>query len=529
MKQVQIAAFALMLAAGCAAAVEVNERELKAADGQKIDFVSYTGPHTRIDSLAAIREIGAALGRPVSADPAKASAAGDRNRYRVLHAVGGADGKLDADILFIGSGASVDHIDNVRRILAAYLSAAYGYSDADAATLSVFVTVYNAVYRGDIAAFQSKYTAGALAELSAENCGLSVNYQDWAGRTQIVIPLLDVNDGGLSTVDTTTLSGKDVIEKMREDAGRGIADRKNMTDLKEREAGSASAQAQTAQKQAVQAEKQAAAQKQKAEDAKKDADAARQEAQTLRKAADENPDDKNLQRAADEAERNAAEKRREQEAQERQLRQQEEAADAAGQKANEKQALADRKTAEAQDDRKSIAADRQPMPAAENESAAYGLELVDERAQVSALVKVGTKTGNKMKAPVIYIHGRTLLKAGGNLVAIAGENAGNRAVKLVLISPATMEIIKESAESVAEQSVLATDGGDFYCIVQSGANWTLAQYDSDLNLKRQSAVFVKSGTPVTVIDAHIVLTGSDGTVKVLNKSDLSLVSGRADK
>ncbi len=525
MKQVQIAAFALMLAAGCAAAVEVNERELKAADGQKIDFVSYTGPHTRIDSLAAIREIGASLGRAVSAEPSKALAAGDRNRYHLLHTVGeSAGGKLDADILSIGRSAAVDHINNVRRILAAYLSAAYGYSDADAATLAVFITVYNAVYRGDIAAFQNKYTAAALAELSAENCGLSVNYQDWAGRTQIVIPLLDVNDGGLSTVDTTTLTGKDVIEKMREDEGRGLADRKNMTDLKEREAGSANAKAQTAQKQAVLAEKQVNAQKQKTENAKRDAEAARQDAQAARKAADEHPENKDLQRAADAAERNAAEKQREQEAQEQELRRQEALADAAGKKANEKQALADRKTAEAQDDRKGIAADRHPMSAGETEDAIYGLELVDERTQLSALVKVGAKTGNKMKAPVIYIHGRTLLKAGVNLIAIAGENAGNRAVKLALISPETMEIIKESNETVAEQSILLADGGDFYCIVQNGNNYTLARYDAALNLKQQSSISIKNGTPVTIIDAHIVLTGSDGKVKALNKSDLSLVS-----
>lgn len=121
-----------------------------------------------------------------------------------------------------------------------------------------------------------------------------------------------------------------------------------------------------------------------------------------------------------------------------------------------------------------------------------------------------------------------MFQAGENFVAIAGENKGNGTVKLVLLSPDTMEIVKESDETVAENSVLVQDNGEYYCVVQNGKNYTLAKYDSELNLKLKSDSILKPATPVTVAGQYIVVTGADGTVKVLNKSDLNEISTRGN-
>ena len=92
----------------------------------------------------------------------------------------------------------------------------------------------------------------------------------------------------------------------------------------------------------------------------------------------------------------------------------------------------------------------------------------------------------------------------------------------------TMEIIKESDETVAENSVLVQDNGEYYCIVQNGNNYTLAKYDADLNLKLKSNSKLKPATPVTVAGQYIVVTGADGTVKVLNKSDLNEIYAKGN-
>ena len=230
------AAFACAAFFVSALSAQVNEPELKSVS-DTIEFINYVGPHARIDSLSAIKAIGSSSGRIIARSRGAYMTAGDSGKYYVIHAVDPNEkGKFDADILIIGRNATVDHIVNLRRIISAYLSAAYNYSERDADTLAVFITVYNAVYRSNIDYFKSRYKNIVTKNLSERICGLSVRYDEWPGRSQIVIPLYDVN-GGLSTVDTSAISDKRVVESMKEDDDRNIESRKQMVDIKERGSG----------------------------------------------------------------------------------------------------------------------------------------------------------------------------------------------------------------------------------------------------------------------------------------------------
>lgn len=512
-------------------AQKVDEEELKSAGNDTIVFINYTGPHSKIDSLASIKQLGSNLGTVVAKDTSKATSAGNPAKYSVIHAIDPEEkGKLDADIILVGADATVDHIDNLRRIIASYLVAAYGYSEKDAETVAVFVTVYNAVYRGNFDAYQKKYKKIVLDNLSPSSCGLSVNYTDWPGKSQIVIPLYDVN-GGLSTVDTSVISDTQVVKSMQEDDGKNVESRKEMVDIKEREAENASQKAQEAQKNAVQEQKKLTEEKQKTEAAQQEAETARKEAEAAQKKADENPDDAEAQKEAEEKKIEAEEKQVAYEEQKTAQEEQQAAADNAAKEAAEQQAVADKKTSEAQEERKTIAQDQAEVIRKEIENAAapsvYGIELTNDATMLSGLIKVNTSTGEVIKSsPVTYIRNRTMFQAGENFVAIAGENKGNGTVKLVLLSPDTMEIIKESNETVAENSVLVQDSGEYYCIVQDGKISTLAKYDSELNLKLKSSASLKPATPVTIAGQHIVVTGADGNVKVLNKSDLNEIGAK---
>ena len=499
-------------------ALEVNENELKTADDTTIEFINYTGPHKVIDSVAAIRLIGSGLGKQIAVDPAKSANTNKNAKYWVVHAIDeNESGKLDADILYIGSEATVDHINNLRRIISAYLISAYGYSEKDADTIAVFITVYNAVYRGKLDTFKSKYKNVVIENLSSDNCGLSVNYKDWPGKSEIVIPLYDVKNGGLSTVETSVISDSTVVDSMKEDDDKNVESRKEMVDIKEREADEAGEKAKEAQKKAVTEQKKLEEEKKKTEETKKEAKAAEQKAEEKQKKAEENPNDKKAQEEAKEAKQEAEEKKEAVKEQEK--------------KQEEQQARADKKETEAQNERKEIAKDQaevQKKEAAEARmSTEFGIILSDEANMLSRLVKFNIENGEVVKnSPVAQIRNRTVYKEGDEFIAIAGENSKKGAVKLVTISPDTLEISAESDNQIAEDSVLVQDGKEYYCVVNESGKYYLAKFGGDLGLKLKSEIQVKSGTPVTVTDSGIVVTDSNGRLRLLDKKDLSVISNK---
>ncbi|SFI53991.1 P83/100 protein [Treponema bryantii] len=511
-------------------ALEVNKNELNSTGDTTIEFINYTGPHKVIDSVAAIKGIGSGLGNQVAKDPSKPTSTAKNTKYYVIHAVDESEtGKLDADILFIGADATVDHIKNLRRIIAAYLSSAYGYSEADADTLSVFITVYNAVYRSKLDTFKSKYKNVVIENLSADNCGLSVNYKDWPGKSEIVIPLYDVNNGGLSTVDTSVISDSSVVNSMKEDDDMNVESRKEMVDIKEREADAASEKAKEAQKEAVSEQKKLEEEKKKTTEAKKEADDAQKKAEEKQKVADQNPDDKKAQEEAKEAKNEAEEKKQAAEEQQAKTEEQQAKTDEKKQEAKEQQTLADKKETEAQNERKEIAKDQAEVQKKEAAQALmsteFGIILSDEANMLSSLVKFNIETGEVVKnSPVAQIRNRTVYKEGENFIAIAGENSKKGAVKLVTIDPETLEISAESDNTISENSVLVKDGSDYYCVVDEGGKFYLGKFGADLSLKLKSQIQVKAGTPVTVTDGGIVVTDSNGKLRLLDKKDLSVVS-----
>ena len=493
-------------------ALEVDEPELRVTGNETIEFINYTGPHKVIDSLEAIKRIGSDMGKTIV--PEKPSQVGNKNKYYVIHAVDETEkGKLDADILFIGPDATVDHIKNLRRIISAYLSSAYGYSEKDADTLAVFITVYNAVYRGKYDVYDSKYKTVVTKNLSQDNCGLATNYKEWPGKSEIVIPLYDVS-GGLSTVDTSVISDSEVVDNMKEDDDKNVDSRKDMVDLKEREAEQATDKAQEAQKKAAEEQK-------KLSETKKEADQAQKEADKAQKAAEKNPTEENKQKAQ-EAQQKAEEKKEE-------VKEQEKKTEEAKQESKEAQEFADKKQTEAQQERKEIAKDQQEVQQKQAEEAKmpseYGIILSDEKALLSRLVRFNTETGEIIKkSPVTQIRNRTIYALGDEFIAVAGEDEGNAAIKLVTIDQVNMEITSESNETLAPDSVLVRDGNDFYCVIADESDWKVGKFDSNLVLKLKSDVNVKSSTPITITDSGVVITDSTGRLRLLNKADLKSIT-----
>ncbi len=525
-----------------ASAIGINENEIRI--DSTVEFENYSGPHSRIDSVESINSIGSALGQEVSTSLETSKNISTNAKYSVIHVIGNEDGsKLDADIFVIGSDATVDHIKNLRRIIASYIASAYGYSYSDASTLATFVTVYNAVYRNDLDTFSKKYKTEVVQHLTKEKAGLSTKWTQWPGQSQIVIPLYDVTKG-ISTIDTTTISDQQVIDSMREDDDRGVDERKNMVDLKEREADAASDRAQEAAKNAADEQKALDEQKKEEAQAVEEAADAKEAAEEARAAADADPENEEKQKAAQEAEEKAKEAEEKAAQEKEETEQQKEAAQEAKEKASEEQAFSDKKQTEANSDRKDIAQDQKELanstPSDEELNLVTGLRILDKESGLSTIVKLNADTGLVVKtSPVTVVRGKTILPVNDDLasgqtgdsslkyMAICGENTGNAAIKLCLLDSSTLEITKESQEILSENSVLVQQGSDYYCVIKDSSNFVVAQYDKNLNMVKKSPVPVNDASPITVTDKGIVATSASGRAVLLSLEDLTLVQEKA--
>ena len=512
-------------------ALEVNQTELQTVSNDVIEFINYTGPHSVINTKDEIAGIGKSLGEEVAPEVANNFSTGDKNKYYIIHAVDSSvKSGLDADILILGKDANVDHIKNLRLIISSYLTSAYNYSQSDADTLAVFITVYNAVYRNDLNTFNSKYKEIVTKNLTQESCGISVNYKDWAGNSQIVIPLLNPVDGGLSTIDTSIISDSTVIKSMQEEDERGVDERKNLVDIKEREADVAQEEAKEAQKEATVAKQEvtkAQEELKQAEETKKEVE---KELEEVKEELEKNPTDEKLQEAVKEAEEKVEEVKQQVQQAEEKVEEAKEVAKEKAEEAKEAQTFADKKVTEAQTERTNIASDQQKNIAEAKAEAkmvtTYGLQLVDSSKLLSKLVFMDVDTGNIVKSsPVQVIRNRTLVATDNGFAVIAGETSGkNQAIRLVILDNEDLEIQMQTEEDVAPNAVLTYVDNYLYTVVKSNSGYVVAKYSSDLRLQAKSTLNVLDVSPITVTDKGIVVTDSYGAVKLLSKTDLSLIS-----
>jgi Skp family chaperone for outer membrane proteins len=579
--------FSLM--AQAANGLSVASGELESAKGRDLAFVNYEGPQSRIDSAADIVAIGLGLGRelpPPSAGAAKAGAAsqpaaarraGNLDRYAVIRAVDPsvAEG-LDADIIVIGADAEVDHVKNLRRIISGYLQAAWGYGSADASTLAVYVTVYNAVHRGDLAYFKARYKAVVMGELSAGNAGLSLRYDEWAGKSRIVIPLSrKAKSGALGAVDTGAVSDKATTEKLRAEPGASVGDRQAMTELKSREV--EQRQGELSASEADAAAKQAALDAEKAKlatDAGKaaapgtaapagpaattaspaaPAGAAAQPtaaspaaggatAAAPSKAAAQ-PSGSTAEASAtgtaaaapasagadakDIAGREAEVKAREADLAAKQAELDRQKSDNAA----ESSALAAKKE-EVATERATVAADQKTAIAAEvaskNAAEAAGIylfQLIDSANPFARILFVDTATGKLIRASTLNsIRPQSMVDGGDFFVAVAGKEGGTGAVRLVRLAKSDLSQGAESKLDIFAGSGLWSRDGAFFAVAKDGSGgYALVRFDAELKETARSPQAVNPWTALSFTKEGAIVQGAGGGFLLLSPDKLELV------
>ncbi|TVQ39319.1 MAG: hypothetical protein EA384_06720 [Spirochaetaceae bacterium] len=487
-------------------ALEVDREELESQITRTVEFENYQGPYERVDTIEAIRGIGVAL----AAGPRAAGETADYfARYQIIRAVDpDVRQGLDADILVILDGARVDHIDNIRRILAAYLEEAYRYSSAQAWLIAEFVTIYNAIYRGEIDFFGERYKPIVIRNVSADNVGIATRYSEWPGRTRLVTPLRAYEAPGvIGAVDALALTDQRVVEELRTRPDMALEERREMVDLVERSIEEDELRIEREQRE-ITSEREAAERERERLEAEREAVAEALEREEIEAA---------------EAER----RERELEERERMLVERQEEIVEREQIVEREREEVQRRVETVRERREEIAEDTRTVM----ERAPVALvEDVREVLFIQTRMRAGRPLGQLLmidgatatvlrRSQLDTITSRRIERWGNDHLLIAEHGGHPRLMRID--SASLVPTTTGSAELFPESIVVPRpDRGEIFAIVRDGAGWYLGKFNGSLALLERSSVEVDPFTHIVPVRDLVFVQGADGAIVGLSLEDL---------
>ncbi|NNM68283.1 MAG: hypothetical protein HKM06_09780 [Spirochaetales bacterium] len=505
-------------------AQNVAEDVLKSADLAGVKFIDYVGPVAVIESRAAIIGIGQDLGSRRKADPTGALRG---TKYSALRLVDPASTKLGADVLILGEQAGVDTIRNLNWIVAGYLEKAFGYSFDNALLLADFVTRYNAVYRGKLDYFQQNYVPGLAAVLTPQNAGLALSYKDWPGKTRIVIPLRNtLSKGPAGLVNAEEVSNPAVTSSMKQNQA-SLDEQKKLADLKEKEIILESKVIQEkqkildAQKKALQAAAQAPAAAASPSPAPAGPPPATppqvvspSAASPAASSVGTPPPGKAVTPPPPSLVSIAAEQK---------------VLDAAkaANAARDRLLQQERQTIQ-KEDQKLQTSPSQPAapPAGPPPATVPFLETLDANG-LGRLDLIDTSAHKLWKASDVNSIRRGVFQPfGAGYLVTAGENRGNAAVRLMILSSSDLSPLATSKQDVSPEASFLVVGTQVYAVVKdTQGRWVVGLYDAELQSIQLSGEAVKENTGLAVTPQVLIVQGSNGNLIFLDPQTLKKIAG----
>jgi hypothetical protein len=285
-----------------------------------------------------------------------------------------------------------------------------------------------------------------------------------------------------------------------------VETRQDMVDLKERQAGEAEQEA-VAQREAIR------------EEERRVAEQRQQAAQEREQITEERQQPDANQEALDQREQAAQQREQEAEQRQQELDQQRE-------EVEQLERYADEKAGEAQQDRQGIAEDQQALinqePRAAVPQGVLGAAILTPNASLGRLVKLNPDNGQEvLRSPLNTVNTRSIILINGRIIAIAGENRGNGAIRLVEIAADTLEMVKQGDDDIAPNSLLWANGNDLYAITNGGDNLYFTRFNADLVKQAGSSVAIHPFAAVAFSDGFLITQRADGTAVLLNPRDLT--------
>jgi len=164
---------------------------------------------------------------------------------------------------------------------------------------------------------------------------------------------------------------------------------------------------------------------------------------------------------------------------------------------------------------------REPPPPAADPGV-LGVSILTPASSLGRIVRLNSTTGRETaRSPLTTVNVRTVNRVDNKLLAIAGENRGNAAIRLVELNENTLEMVRQGNDDIAPGSLLWVNGQDLYAIVNTGGNLYMARFNADLVLQARSSMTVHPFAAVLFSDGFIVTQRADGSAVLLNARDLS--------
>lgn len=501
----------------------VAKKEINSVD--KVKFTNYSGPVNVREPLKDIRNIGSYLSKEVKkSDDLTSNYAG---KYKLIQVKSESD-KFSADMILLTKSAKVKNIKVLRHIIAAYLVEQYNIDTDEAMTVSLFLSYYNAVYRGDVNYFSSKYDKNVIEKLDSDKLGLSTQYFDWPGKTQIVIPItVGLNgDDKDSKVDPFAISDPKVREEIRKDEDN-LGANKDMLKIKEKEFDKRKDNLKDAQTDIDKKKADLEKEKKEFEDKKDEMtpeEAAKKEKELKDKEKDLTKGEDKIQAAKNELLSN-----------EKDLEKHKNEILKEENKLLEKKVLETEKlTKKLKDKEKALEKLEDKIKSKKRDKNMFGnylyyLKVKDYMEQGhynNEMLMIHAKTGKvKFKSELSNICGRRCDVFADGVVVITHKDIHEREHYLALLDRKTLKLKKTGTVNIFWRSFIEVRDGKIYAIIEEEGKFFLGMFDKNLELIARSNVRTNENTFISFMGDNIYVNSNDNqTIEVLNAKDLKSIN-----
>ena len=464
--------------------ITIAEKELRKI--KAVNFTNYTGEVTHPDRVVDMVAVGTSLASNMGMRNGRSTVG---EKYSLTRILSSNTAKYSADIFGVEKAAKVNHVRNLRRIMSGYITPSFKLNSKLAMTIATFITYYNAWLRTHPDGLGS-YADEVVKALDPAKVGIGLNYREWPGATQMLIPL---SISGLygSNISTRELYNKseDLLKQQKD---RGVTERQDMLNARQEELAK---NQQTLDKKIEQNQVQQA----KVEG-----------------------DIKNLQKTEpstvrDEQLTNAAKTQKDIQQQQTQLQTEQDKLNA------EKEELL-KKQAELKKDIKFV-----NYSGVETEKYLYFMKFNRIAGgviykELSAINKEELRVDRSYKDVSSM---NTSIWQGKDVISIA-LNPATQKFGLTIFDGETLDIVDQSQQAVYANSYVDEDKGVIYAIVEKDKNFYLGKFDADLKLlqKTDKPVFQNSGIVISTDKIFLLAVSADGKtrdISVFSKEDLKFI------
>ncbi|HOJ29505.1 MAG TPA: P83/100 family protein [Spirochaetota bacterium] len=538
-----------------ATALEVAIDEIRT---EPVIFVNYQGAYKKADSLQDIENIGKSLARNSN----NTGIIRFGMKYSLINAISEEEPKkFSATIFSIDKKAKVGHIDIIRKILSAYLQQRYGYSQQHAKAIALFLTYYNAIYRGNIDYFSSKYKSIVIKYITKYNAGISTKYYEWPGATKMLIPLTEQpQKGKLDSILIDIISDKKILQEIRKD-DKNIQARKDMVDIKEKILTQEKVDLEKSKKDVIQETTTLEENKKSIEQKKEELQQTEKEINKMKEEIKKEPSpekQKDIQKDIETKEQQLQKQKEDIKKKEQEIAKKEsEILDKKNKVSEKEERLAEKEKA-LEKEKEEIAADeikkappkekelvkkleKKEKELDEREDKLRSKEL-DQNIYADKLYYLKIKEylqdghyNNEMvmidpasrkilfKSPEKNICGSRYDIFSGGVVVITHKGSHAIGHRLTLLDRNSLEAKLYGSDNIFWRSFIIIKDGFIYAIVIENGKFYLGRFDTNLKMVSKSSEEVNENTFISFWDNFIYINRVDKTIMVLDKENLTLI------